>query len=84
MQDFQLYITDSRYAGQTVQLIAVADARRAREVAAALLAEAPGYLTINIFTGGFQIPTLADDDRQSPDGEVDGQIPDNSGQFSDP
>ena len=59
MQDFQLYITDRRYMGQTVQLIAVADAWRAREIAAALLAETPGYLTIDIFTGGFQIPTIA-------------------------
>ena len=59
MQDFQLYITDTRYAGQTVQLVAVADAWRAREIAAAPLAEAPSCPTIDIFTGSFQIPTLA-------------------------
>lgn len=57
MQDFQFYITDSRCSGHRVELYAVADARRAREIAAALVAEAPTYLSIDIFTGGFQIPT---------------------------
>ncbi|MDP2009816.1 MAG: hypothetical protein Q8K11_06540 [Phenylobacterium sp.] len=59
MQDFQFYITDSRYSGQRVELYSVADVWRAREIAAALVAEAPSYLSIDIFTGGFQIPTIA-------------------------
>lgn len=59
MQDFQFYITDSRYAGQRVVLYAVADSWRAREIAAALVAEAPRFLSIDIFTEGFQIPTIA-------------------------
>ncbi|MDP3635056.1 hypothetical protein [Phenylobacterium sp.] len=59
MQDFQFHITDSRYAGQRVELYRVADAWRARQIAAALVAEAPRHLSIDIFTGGFQIPTVA-------------------------
>jgi len=59
MPDYQFYITDSRYSGQRVELHVVADALRAREIAAVLLAEAPRFLSIDIFTGGFQIPTIA-------------------------
>jgi hypothetical protein len=60
LREFQVFVTDARYAIPTFHIVHAASEARARAVAEQILAESPHHLGIEVFDDGARLFSLGD------------------------
>jgi hypothetical protein len=60
LREFQVLVTDARYAIPTLHIVRAASDARARAVAEQILAESPHHLGIEVFDDGARLFSLGD------------------------